>query len=70
VSRLLDLVSECDGKVRARDVSVPVVVSDEDVGAEAEGAGLRPRVMRAEPERRQPGCQLPGVNPAVSSSSA
>jgi hypothetical protein len=45
---LLDLV----GEVGARDVDVPVGVSDEDVGAEAVGPGLRPRVVRAEAKGR------------------
>jgi hypothetical protein len=52
VSRVFDLVGEGDGEVRARDVGVPLRVTDEDVGAEAEGTGLRPRVVRAEPEGR------------------
>jgi hypothetical protein len=52
VCGLLDLVGEGDVEVGARDVSVPVGVSDKDVGAEAEGTGLRPRVVRAEAKGR------------------
>jgi hypothetical protein len=51
VCRLLNLVGECDGEIRAGNVGTPVGVADEDVGAEAEGAVLRTRVVRTEPER-------------------
>lgn len=51
VYRLLNLVGECDGEIRAGNVGAPVGLADEDVGAEAEGAVLRTRIVRTEPER-------------------